>query len=230
MQTQGLAPRTDDMFAHEGLPSDPPPQDADRSVRFDTHAVDAPGRAAVEALIATVYRTRYAAQPREFAPVLVSLSSAQGPLAAAGYRPARSGRLFLERYLDGPIEHLLPPTARGPIARSTIVEVGHLAALRAGDGRRLLYPLARHLADEGYAWVVSTVTRELRQLFLRLGITPLAIAPADPQALGDDRVDWGRYFEHEPVILAGHLPLAIGSLVAQRRIAREDARSRRESS
>ena len=187
--------------------------------RFRTHPVGSPDRYAVEALIATVYRRRYSAQPTELAPMLVSLSSAHGPVAAAGYRPARTGRLFLERYLDRPIEHWLPANEQAPITRSAIVEVGHLAAMRAGEGRRLMYPLACHLADEGYSWVVSTVTRELRQLFLRLGITPLAVGAADPRALGDDRVHWGRYFEHQPVVVAGHLALAIGSLAAARRSA-----------
>ena len=195
-------------------------------LRFDIHAVDSPGRDAVEAMIGTVYGRRYSAQLSGFAPVLVSLSNAHGPIAAAGYRPAGAERLFLERYLDRPIERCLPHHDHSPIARSTIVEVGHLAAMRAGDGRRLFQPLARHLADEGYTWVVSTVTRELRQLFLRLGITPLAIQAADPHTLGADRVHWGRYFEHEPVIVAGHLPLAIGTLATRRRSAGADAQVR----
>lgn len=181
---------------------------------FELHAQDSPGRASVESLIRTVYRERYDAHPPAFAPMLASVCDAQGPAAAAGYRAARQDSLFLERYLDRPIEQLLPLSTADTAARAQIVEVGHLAALRAGEGRRLIHCLTRHLVDEGYTWVVSTVTRELRALFLRLGITPLALGPANPHALGEDRKHWGRYYDHEPVILAGHLPQALARLDA----------------
>lgn len=192
--------------------------------RFEQHTHASARRGDVEALIRAVYRRRYDADPAAFTPMLVSLSDTQGPVAAAGYRPAHQEPLFLERYLDRPIEHCLPAGAAGPVAREQIVEVGHLAALRAGDGRRLIHCLTQHLVDQGYTWVVSTVTRELRQLFSRLGITPLALGAARAEALGDERLRWGRYYEHEPVILAGHLPQAIGRLdAAQRRCRQGDA-------
>ncbi len=176
----------------------------------------------MEALIRVVYDRRYGAQPLAFAPVLASLSDTLGPVAAAGYRPAQHESLFLERYLDRPVEDCLQMIGGGQVSRSQIVEVGHLAATRPGEGRRLIHCLTAHLVDQGYTWVVSTVTRELRQLFLRLGITPLALGAADPHALGDERHRWGRYYEHEPVILAGHLPQAIGRLTRSDR--RGDAR------
>lgn len=180
--------------------------------RLELHLPVSTRRAAVEALIRSVYDRRYGAQPPAFTPVLASLSGPQGVVAAAGYRAAREGPLFLERYLARPIEHCLPQAAGEHVPRAQIVEVGHLAATRAGEGRKLIHCLTQHLVDEGYTWVVSTVTRELRALFLRLGITPLALGAADPHKLGDERHHWGRYYEHEPVILAGHLPQAISRL------------------
>lgn len=191
--------------------------------RLELHAPASPRRAAVEALIRNVYDRRYGAQPPAFTPVLASLSGAHGVVAAAGYRAARDEPLFLERYLGRPIEHCLPQTGGEHVPRAQIVEVGHLAATRAGEGRRLIHCLTQHLVDEGYTWVVSTVTRELRALFLRLGITPLALGAADPHKLGDERHHWGRYYEHEPVILAGHLPQAISRLDGAHRRSATDA-------
>jgi hypothetical protein len=92
-----------------------------------------------------------------------------------------------------------------PVARHEIVEVGHFAAEQAGDGRRLLPVLARHLAQRGYRWVVSTATRELRVLLAHLGMRPLALARANPEVLGADAADWGGYYQHEPVVVAGDL-------------------------
>jgi hypothetical protein len=110
--------------------------------------------------------------------------------------------LFLERYLDAPVEQLLLGPQTPDDARSGMVEVAHLAALRPGEGRRMMAELGRHLAQQGTHWVISTVTRELRHLFLRMGIAPLALGVADPERLGERALDWGTYYHHEPVVLA----------------------------
>lgn len=177
------------------------------------HAPEDPDRREVESFIGAVYRQRYAAQVRGFAPELVSLRDARGAIvAAAGYRAAASGPLFLERYLGSPVERLLGGVAHARPSRERIVEVGHLAAAKAGEGRRLALLLAPHLTSLGFQWVVSTLTEELRQLFLRLGIVPLALGVADPRALGDEARGWGSYYEHHPVVLAGQLGLALETL------------------
>ena len=185
------------------------------------HGPQAPGRARVEAFVQAVYARRHGARVRHFAPTLVSLDDADGPVAAAGYRQATQGALFLERYLDAPIETLLASGDEGAPSRAAIVEVGHLAASRDGAGRRLILQLGPHLAALGCTWVVGTLTEELRSLFVRLGITPLTLAAADPQRLGTarDRADWGRYYEHRPMVLAGHLPQALQRLATRRRAA-----------
>lgn len=170
-------------------------------------------RAAVENFIRRVFAERYGADVRSFAPVLVSLRDAEGEIvAAAGYRSADGGPLFLERYLGAPAELLLAATGSPAPARAHIAEVGHLAAARAGEGRRLILLLGPHLAAEGYRWVVSTLTEELRHLFLRLGIAPLSLGAADPALLGDDAAHWGSYYAHHPVVLAGQIELALKAL------------------
>lgn len=181
--------------------------------RLQTCGPDDPARAEVEACIRGVYRQRYGADVQHFAPWLVALHDEAGEIAAAaGWRAADSGPLFLERYLDAPVQTLL---ASPPPARSQVVEVGHLVAPRAGAGRRLILLLGPHLAALGHRWVVGTLTQELRQLFVRLGIAPLTLGVADPAALGDEAAQWGRYYDHRPVVLAGPLHQAL-ALFAQR--------------
>lgn len=195
---------------HDDVCVPPPPLP-----RLRVHAEGDAQRAGVEAFIAGIYAQRYGARVRHFAPVLVSLHDGDGIVAAAGYRHATQAPLFLERYLAAPIEALLAGLADGPPARSGIVEVGHLAASRAGEGRRLIHLLGPHLAAQGCQWVVSTLTEELQKLFVRMGVTPLALGKADPAALGQDAVHWGSYYDHRPMVLAGHLPRALRRL-AQR--------------
>ncbi len=184
------------------------------------HAPGDAGRAEVERFIAAVYRQRHGADVRHFTHTLVSLREETGELvAAAGYRAADQAPLFLERYLGVPVETRLADAAGVAPARSCIVEVGHLAASRAGEGRRLVLLLGPHLAARGYQWVVSTLTEELRHLFLRLGIAPLALGVADPAVLGEEAVRWGSYYDHRPVVLAGQIDLALRALARRRALA-----------
>jgi Thermostable hemolysin len=177
------------------------------STALECHGRAAPGRAEVERFISGIFRERYGADVRDFAPLLVARRDGAGTLvAAAGYRPAEGRTLFLERYLDRPVHDSLHA------GRHRIVEVGHLAAARAGEGRKLILQLGPHLAGCGFQWVVSTLTEELRHLFLRLGIAPQALGVADPALLGDDVSRWGSYYEHHPLVAAGAIGPALQAL------------------
>lgn len=191
----------------------PSAQTAPAAPRLRVHGPDDAGREEVERFIRSVFRQRYGADVGQFAPQLVSLRDADGELvAAASYRSAAQAPLFLERYLGAPVETLLAGGGHAAPQRPHIVEVGQLAAARAGEGRRLVLLLGPHLAAQGYRWVVSTLTEELRHLFLRLGIAPLSLGAADPALLGADAARWGSYYEHHPVVLAGQLDLALKAL------------------
>lgn len=191
----------------------PPPE----ARRWQVHGPQDPERSEVEAFIRGVFARRHGARLRHFAPQLVSLRIDGELVAAAGYRCAADGPLFLERYLDLPVEQGLCLADGAVPPRQQIVEVGHLAAGRAGEGRRLILQLGPHLAALGHRWVVGTLTDELRSLFTRLGIEAKALGIADPARLGDAQAvaDWGRYYEHRPMVLAGHLPLALLRLAAR---------------
>ena len=41
---------------------------------------------------------------------------------------------------------------------------------------------------------------------------PLSLGAADPAALGEEAAHWGSYYEHRPLVLAGHLPQALRHL------------------
>lgn len=184
--------------------------------RLDTVACDDPRRRAVEGFIAGVYRTHYDARIPHWAPTLVTLCTGARLVAAAGYRRADTP-LYLEHYLDAPVEEAIAAHAGHRVERRDIVEVGHFASVQPGEGRRLLVMLARHLAGTGCRWVVSTATRELRELLIHVGLTPYALAPADPARLPGGGAGWGRYYEHAPIVVAGDLPRGLATLEKRRR-------------
>lgn len=184
----------------------PSPAAGPRLVLYDESA---PGRRRLEAFIRAVYAKCYRARLRHFAPTLAAWEDQGEILAAAGYRSAAEP-LFLERYLDVPIEVAVAPSR--PVPRSQVVEVGNFASARAGEGRRLLLALGAHLATQDVQWVAGTVTAELRQLVVRLGLGVIALAPARGERLGAELTRWGSYFDHEPIVVAGHLPAALNTL------------------
>ncbi|HET8748872.1 MAG TPA: thermostable hemolysin [Ramlibacter sp.] len=192
-----------------------PTEPAEAAAALRLHLPGDPRRADVERFIHAVYRRRYGATVRAFAPALVSLADPDGAIvAAAGYRSAAAGPLYLERYLGEPVEEALAPHAGRPLSRREVVEIGHLAAGRAGAGRRLMVLLGPHLAQARFRWGVATLTLELRQLLARMGIAPLVLAPADPDLLAEEARQWGSYYEHQPVVLAAEIAPVLRRLAA----------------
>jgi hypothetical protein len=195
----------------------PPPE---RRPSLFVHTGQDKERSDVERFIHGVYRERYGARVQHYAPVLVSLRNAEHEIiAAAGYRIADAAALFLERYLPQPVEALLARDTAQRVTRARVVEVGHLSASQAGAGKRLIHLMGPHLASLGLEWVVSTLTQELQHLFVRLGITPLALGVADPALLGAAASDWGSYYDHRPVVAAGRIDLALRMLERRRSAA-----------
>jgi Thermostable hemolysin len=125
-----------------------------------------PARAKFENFIAVRFGRAYGARVTHFLPYLLGIRDGLARWqAAAGYAAAGVQTLFLEQYLDQPIECALAAALGRPIARPGIVEVGNLAAISAGMARTIIPQLARHLHRLGYIWVVVTATRALRNSF-----------------------------------------------------------------
>jgi len=175
-----------------------------------THSqAGAPRRLETESFIRDIFARRYGAEVPSFAPNLLLLEQHGRTLAACGWRPAGSEALFLERYLDQPIEHAMSRLTNQPVERQRIVEVGNLAADKAGSSIHVILNLADHLHRQGYEWVVFTATSELIGIFTRLGLPLLALAPADPTRLGNEAAAWGSYYDTRPIVVAGRIRLGL---------------------
>ena len=163
-----------------------------------------PARDAFEHFIATCFGRVHGARVTHFLPHLLGVRDRLDRWqAAAGYAAADGQSLFLEQYLDEPIEGAIAGALGRPVARSSVVEVGNLSAVSAGMTRALIPQLARHLQRLGYTWVAFTATRALRNSFQRLGLNPLPLVRADPARLSDGGASWGTYYDNDPVVMAG---------------------------
>lgn len=178
-------------------------------IRTCAVAADSPRRDEAEGFIRAVFRRHYDAHVPCFAPNLLLIEEQDRVIAAAGWRGGNQKPLFLERYLDEPVEQLLERLSGQRLVRERLVEVGHLASEKPGGSLHVILALAQHLARSGYEWVVFTATSELVRIFTRLGLPLLALAAADPARLGDEARDWGRYYDTQPVVVAGRIRLAL---------------------
>ena len=169
----------------------------------------APGHAerpALEAFIAAEFARVYGARVQHFCRMLAGCRDACGRwVAALGYSLARDGRLFLEQYLDRPVEAGISALAGTPVARADIVEVGNLAGTSVGAARALIVFMTRHLYQQGLVWVTFTATRALLNSFARLRLVPSVLAEADPARLHDAGRDWGSYYTSRPQVMFGNI-------------------------
>ncbi len=163
-------------------------------------------RAAVESFIRARFASSYGCRIESFMPRLFSVRNRAGEICGAfGLRDAHEP-LFLEHYLDQPIEGLLAARLAAPVERQRIVEVGHFSGAFPGAVRAMIALLTERLYRDGCAWVAFTGTTELRNAFGRLGLRPL-----DLQAATIDRLPaaaqtaWGSYYDHAPRVLVGNV-------------------------
>jgi hypothetical protein len=98
------------------------------------------------------------------------------------------------------------------VRRDQIVEVGNLAASSAGTARRVIIDTTTLLNRMNRSWVVFTATRSLLNSFLRLGISPVFLARAEPERLADRGISWGSYYDTEPQVMIANIHLGFVQL------------------
>lgn len=186
----------------------------DGRIQLRFHGPRTEGRASLERYIAGRYARRYGARLTDFTPWLLSAARAGAPGAVLGLRPALAEPLFLERYLDRPVEQQLAARLRRPVDRSGIVEIGNLAASEPAARRLLFAALVELLAGSGHQWLVCTATARVRCLIRTMGLPLLTLAAADPQRLGAERGQWGGYYQGDPRVVAGEIATARAAISA----------------
>ena len=163
-------------------------------------------RRRVEAFIEASYLRAYGGRIVRHYPTLMSVQDDDGAIyAVVGFRLAGDTPLFLEQYLDVPVETALSEAIGTAVARPAIVEIGNLASNGRGATIFLFAAMARHLDAVGAQFAVATATEELRGVFHKAGLGALRLASADPERLLDHGVSWGAYYDTRPVVLAGSI-------------------------
>ena len=133
--------------ARQGASDDqavPPP------FRLELMPAGHPDRASLEAFIAAEFARVYGARLQHYCQVLAGCRGADGAWAAAlGYSPARDASLFLEQYLDEPIEAAIGRRLGAPVVRA-IVKSREVVMRAAGGERRIARGLIAEMQSLGW--------------------------------------------------------------------------------
>lgn len=195
--------------------------DAERVRRFTAieprliclHSRALPERARVERYIEQAYSQAFNGRIRSHYPILISVQDRAGAIhAAAGFRLAGDHDLFLEQYLDLPVERAIAQGLGEAVSRSAVAEIGNLASASPGASLFLFLALARHLEGIGCSHAVATATRQLRRGFARIGFDTRVLARAEAERLTEGAADWGGYYERDPEVRVGAIAPALPAL------------------
>ena len=181
---------------------------------FDLIGQQHPRRSAVENTIAKCFADVYGAHLQRFMPIQLCMSLGTDIAAAVGIRCAENSPLFLERYLDEPIEKVASSKLGNEILRADVVEIGNLIAKWRGASQWLFISLTLLLCEHERPWVTFTATREVQKLLRRLNIIPIPLQYADGERLGEEKSKWGNYYQQNPTVMITHAPTAKEKMMA----------------
>ncbi len=177
------------------------------SPRLITTAISTPeaeDRQELEQFIHNIFRRTYGADIHSFMPQLMSLRDVSGELlAVCGLRHAHHGKLFLENYLDAPIETALARYSHESVLRESVLEVGNLAVAEPASARSLLASVSVYLHGTNSEWAVFTGIPALRNSLIKLNMHIEKLGDANISCLPEhERPAWGSYYDENPQIMA----------------------------
>ena len=162
-------------------------------------------RSGLEARVRSGFGHHFDACIEGFMPDLAVYEHAAGGSGVIGIRCAGHEPLFLESYLDDPVETVIHLASGASVLRHEVVEVGQFVV----DEREIVADFFRDLVpflrSRGYTWVCFTGTNRIRALLARIGFAGFQVTAASRNRVSDAQNRWGSYYEHDPIVIVGKL-------------------------
>lgn len=172
---------------------------------FSVVEPDSAERASLEARIRSGFGMHFDACIAGFMPRFAFYRHARGATGVIGIRCAADEPLFLESYLNTPVESVIAAATGAHAGRDRIAEVGQFVVDDRDIVTSFFRDLVPFLVDNGYDWVCFTGTDRIRALLARVGFRGLPIARAEVGRVRNTGDRWGRYYEFDPVVVLGKL-------------------------
>lgn len=148
------------------------------------------------------YEKRLSCELEHYYPAYLVYGNSQEIYAVVGMRCAIDEPLFIEHYLDKPIEQLLDG---GRTDRADIVELGCFAANDTRSAFHLMAGSAAYLQSKGFGYVVCAANRSIQRCLSKLNIPVDILGNVDPSRVPGGADAWGNYYEGDPRIMAGSI-------------------------
>jgi len=158
-----------------------------------------------ECIIKDAFKATYNAEINDFLPLLIAAKNDQQLDAVIGVGGAANAQLYLESYLNFPIETEINKHCQLTVHRKNIVEIGNLVANRAGVSRQLFIVLALALNEIGIEWVSFTATPHVELLLQKLTFEPIEICAAQEIRVVNGQSTWGTYYGLAPKVCIGNV-------------------------
>lgn len=177
--------------------------DTEAVFKMNVNFIKSQNRTKVEEFIKGIFFKHHQATLKAFMPTLLSSRDAFGNIqCTVGIRNLNKQSVFLEQYLNEPIEKLISDIAEQEISRTSIAEVGNLACGSSVNSKNIIIMLVHHFFYQNKTWAVCTGTTMIQMILNKLGISYHYIDRANPERLAEDRDCWGTYYENNPCVLA----------------------------
>ncbi len=155
------------------------------------------GRKVLERLICRVYKKVYNAEISFFHHYLLSIKN-EGLEGVIGFSPLNQP-VFLEQYLELPLEKEISRLVMFDVSRASIAEVGNLAAIKGGSGVKLIIAMTECLLQKGFEYGSFTGTKQIFSFFNKFNYMPLVLTCADPGKVANIS-SWGSYYNYCPKV------------------------------
>jgi hypothetical protein len=178
-----------------------------RALRLASVEAGSPERLELEDFVGAAFKRKHDATVTSYLPTLLSFRDPAGALrGVVGLRGAGEHRLYLEQYLEQPVDAAIAAATGRSVRRERIVEVGNLAGTNCRSAVRMVALLPSHLLARDFRWIVFTATSAVRGILLGFGAPLIELARADGARVANAGEAWGRYYDTDPRVFAGFLP------------------------
>jgi hypothetical protein len=178
-----------------------------RALRLASVETGSPERLELEEFVGAAFKRKHDATVASYLPTLLSFRDPAGALrGVVGLRGAGEHRLYLEQYLEQPVDAAIAAVTGRSVCREQVVEVGNLAGTNCRSAVRMVALLPSHLLAHDFQWIVFTATSAVRGILLGFGAPLIELARADGARVANAGDEWGRYYDTDPRVFAGFLP------------------------
>jgi hypothetical protein len=181
---------------------------------FSVVGHDSAARSDLEARIRSGFGMHFDACIEGFMPRFAHYRHASGATGVIGIRRASDEPLFLESYLNEPVESVIAEASGTVPGRDRVAEVGQFVVDDRDIVTCFFRDLVPFLVENDFDWVCFTGTDRIRALLARIGLHGLPVARAEETRVSQSPDRWGRYYEFDPIVVLGKLSDPEGSWCA----------------